>query len=117
MSSQHASSRSGFPAPPPQRRGADAARYAWWSFGLAFVPPLTALLAVAGVGVERFGFVGVPAVVLCVVFAVIAIGRRSQPRWPAIIALVMTGVYLVVFAGFAVWALLGLTQLMFAPTY
>ena len=31
--------------------------------------------------------------------------------------LVVTGLYVAVFAVFLVWALLGLTQLMFAPTY
>ena len=111
------SSHAPFPPASAPRTGAAAAPWAWWAFGLAFVPPVLLLLGVAGLGTERIGFAGIIALVLSVVFAVLALARAARPRWPAIIALVVTGLYVAVFAVFLVWALLGLTQLMFAPTY
>ena len=111
------SSHAPFTPGPEPRTGAAAAPWAWWAFGLAFVPPVLLMLGFAGLGTERIGFVGIIALVLSVVFAVLALARGSRPRWPAIIALVVTGLYVAVFAVFLVWALLGLTQLMFAPTY
>ena len=111
------SSHAPFPPASAPRTGAAAAPWAWWAFGSAFVPPVLLLLGVAGLGTERIGFVGIIALVLSVVFAVLALARAARPRWPAIIALVVTGLYVAVFAVFLVWALLGLTQLMFAPTY
>ena len=108
------SSHAPFTPGPEPRTGAAAAPWAWWAFGLAFVPPVLLMLGFAGRGTERIGFVGIFALVLSVVFA---LARASRPRWPAIIALVVTGLYVAVFAVFLVWALLGLTQLMFAPTY
>ena len=86
------SSHAPFTPGPEPRTGAAAAPWAWWAFGLAFVPPVLLMLGFAGRGTERIGFVG-------------------------IFALVVTGLYVAVFAVFLVWALLGLTQLMFAPTY
>ena len=38
-------------------------------------------------------------------------------RWPAITALVLAGLYALVFAGLLIWAIGGLIELMFAPTY
>ncbi len=70
-----------------------------------------------GFGVGSFGILGIAGLVLSVAFGIIALVRRAQPRWPAIVALAVTGIYLVVFCVFLVWAMIGLTQIMFLPTH
>lgn len=102
------------PAPPTPER---AARLGWIAFGLVFVAPISALLAMAGISPGPLGFLALPSMIAAVVLAILALRRRARPRWPAVTALAIMGAGAIVWAAIAVWAVVGFVQIMFLPTY
>lgn len=93
---------SAVPSPP--------SRLPWIAFLLALAVPLIVLISMTTP--VSLGPLHVPFAIAAVVLAIVALVRRRRPLWPAIGALVVVGVCVLVFVVFAIWTIAGFVQVM-----
>lgn len=83
----------------------------WIAFCLCFVAPIAAVLDRIGAGTQLLALPAAPSLIATTVLAILALKRRLAPRWPAVAALVVVGIWVLAWAVMATWVVLGIVQI------
>ena len=83
----------------------------WIAFCLCFVAPIAAVLDRIGAGTQLLALTAAPSLIATTVLAILALKRRLAPRWPAVAALVVVGIWVLAWAVMATWVVLGIVQI------
>lgn len=89
----------------------------WIAFCLCFVAPISAVLDRIGAGTQLLALTAAPSLIATIVLAILALKRRLAPRWPAVAALVVVGIWALAWAVMATWVLLGIVQIAFLSSH